>query len=120
MDCRVETGTLRLGNARMKGTKPGDTPSKDGEAQNILQKKTWSGPGDRLGVEGVGGTRSLGLPSPLSYRGEKNDRNGILVFPSLQQNEYGSHSFSPGFYRADALAFSVSGEVLSCPLQSGA
>lgn len=66
----------------MKGTKPGDTPSKDGEAQNILKKLVVRSR-DRLGVEGVGGTRSLGLPSPLPYQGEKNDRNGNLICPSL-------------------------------------
>lgn len=53
------------GDTGMKGTQPGDTPSKDREAQNIL--KNVGRPHKSLGVGGVDGTCSLGLPSPLPY-----------------------------------------------------
>lgn len=46
------------GDARTKGTKPGDTPSKDGKAQDILKNVVRSR--GRLG-----GTHSLGLLSPF-------------------------------------------------------
>lgn len=48
----------------MKGTQPGDTPSKDREAQNIL--KTVGRFHKSLGVEGVDGTQPwASLPASL-------------------------------------------------------
>lgn len=120
MDCRVETGTLRLGNARMKGTKPGDTPSKDGEAQNILQKKRgqvrvtdWV---LKVWVEHA----ALGSPLHFLTEGRKMTEMVFLYF---------LHSSKMSMARTPSLQVSTElmlwpsvflGKVLSCPLQSGA
>lgn len=53
----------------MKGTEPGDTRSKDREAQNIL--KTVGRSHKSLGVEGVDGTQQPWASLPASLLGEE-------------------------------------------------
>lgn len=100
------------GDARTKGTKPGDTPSKDGETQNILKnsRQVWA---LKVRVEHA----ASGFPRHFLTEEEKNGRNGVLIFPSqLAKWVWLSPLLlPPRFYRADTLAISVPGERTQLP-----